>query len=45
MKRVWSYVWQRKRYWLLPLVLVVVAFGALLIVAQRNAYGPFQYTF
>ena len=36
---------QRKKYWLLPLVVVVVVFGLLLIVAQKSGTGPFHYTF
>lgn len=39
------FLWQRKKYWLVPLVLVLVVFGALLAVAQRQSMGPFRYNF
>jgi hypothetical protein len=34
----------RKKYWLLPLILVLVLIGGLLIVAQSSALAPFIYT-
>ncbi len=35
---------QRKRYWLIPLVTVLVLFGALLVFAEGSALAPFIYT-
>ena len=34
----------RKRIWLLPILLVMLLFGALLILAQSTALAPFIYT-
>ena len=34
----------RKKLWLFPLVIVLVAFGGLLILAQGSAIAPFIYT-
>ena len=34
----------RKKLWLLPLLLVMALFGALLILAQTSAVAPFIYT-
>jgi hypothetical protein len=34
----------RKRWWLTPLVLVLVLFGLLLVFAQGSAVAPFIYT-
>lgn len=34
----------RKKFWLLPLLLMSVLFGGLLIVAQGSAVAPFIYT-
>ena len=34
----------RKKMWLLPLLLVMALFGALLILAQTSAVAPFIYT-
>lgn len=43
--RVWGYLGQRKKYWLLPLVIVLVVFGTLVYLARQSASRPFNYTF
>ena len=35
---------ERKKFWLLPVILVMVAVGALLVFAQGSALAPFIYT-
>lgn len=39
-----SFLWQQKLWWLIPMVVVLLAFGALLVTAQSSALGPFIYT-
>jgi len=34
----------RKKYWLLPILLVLVIFGGLIILTQGSAVAPFIYT-
>jgi hypothetical protein len=34
----------RKKFWLLPIILIMVVFGGLLILAQGSAVAPFIYT-
>jgi hypothetical protein len=34
----------RKKYWLLPIVIVLLAFGALMVFASGSAIAPFIYT-
>ena len=34
----------RKKYWLFPIMLVLVIFGALIILSQGSAVAPFIYT-
>jgi len=34
----------RKKYWLIPVLVVLVVFGALIIFAQGSVMGPFIYT-
>tara|TARA_B110001452_G_C15126156_1_gene392457 strand:- start:341 stop:490 length:150 start_codon:yes stop_codon:yes gene_type:complete len=34
----------RKKYWLLPIILVLVLFGGLIILTQGSAVAPFIYT-
>jgi hypothetical protein len=40
----WRFLRVRKKFWLLPIVLMMVLFGALLILAQGSAVAPFIYT-
>ncbi len=39
-----GFLWERKLWWLIPMVLVLLAFGGLLVTAQSSALGPFIYT-
>ena len=34
----------RKKYWLLPILIVLVLFGALIVLSQGTAVAPFIYT-
>ncbi len=34
----------RKKYWLLPIVLVLLAFGVLIVLTSGSAIAPFIYT-
>jgi hypothetical protein len=38
------FLWQRKWWWLTPMVLVLLVFGLLLIFASASGVGPFIYT-
>ena len=40
----WAYLKARKRFWLLPLVLVLLFVGGLLILAKGSVVAPFIYT-
>lgn len=40
----WAYMSSRKKFWLLPLILVLLLFGGLLILAQGSVLAPFIYT-
>jgi hypothetical protein len=40
----WALAWERKKWWLLPVILVMLLVGSLLIVAQGSALAPFIYT-
>ena len=39
-----GFLWQRKLWWLIPMVLVLLLFGGLMVTAQSSALGPFIYT-
>jgi hypothetical protein len=40
----WSFMRVRKKFWLLPVMIVLVGVGALLVFAQGSALAPFIYT-
>ena len=40
----WQFLKQEKKYWLAPIVLVMVLMGLLLVFAQSSAVAPFIYT-
>ena len=43
-KEFWEFLKVRKKYWLLPIVVVLVLFGGLIILSQGSAVAPFIYT-
>ena len=40
----WRFLRTRKKLWLLPLIMVMMAMGGLLILAQGSVIAPFIYT-
>jgi uncharacterized protein DUF5989 len=40
----WQFLRERRKYWLLPIVIVLALFGGLIILAQGTAIAPFIYT-
>ena len=43
-KEFWDFIKVRKKYWLLPILIVLVLFGALIVLTQGTAVAPFIYT-
>ena len=39
-----GFLWQRKRWWMIPMVVVLVLFALLLVFAQGSVVAPFIYT-
>ena len=39
-----EFLWARKLWWLVPMVIVLIVFGALLVLTQGSALAPFIYT-
>lgn len=39
----WEFIKVRKRYWLLPILLVLVLLGALIVFTESSAVAPFIY--
>ena len=40
----WGFLKERKKWWLLPMVLVLLLFGALIVLTSGSAVAPFVYT-
>jgi hypothetical protein len=40
----WAFLKERKKFWLLPIITVLVALGALLVLTQGSVVAPFIYT-
>jgi len=40
----WEFLKIRKKYWLFPVLLILVLFGGLIILSQGTAVAPFIYT-
>jgi hypothetical protein len=44
LKDLWGFLNQRKKFWLLPLIVIILVFGALMVFASGSAIAPFIYT-
>ena len=44
LKDLWDFMRERKKFWLAPIILVMVLLGALIVVSQGSAVAPFIYT-
>ena len=40
---VWDYLKVRKKWWLLPIIILIILAGALIIFGQSSALSPFIY--
>lgn len=40
----WGFARERKKYWLLPVIFVLLVLGALIVLTQGSAIAPFIYT-
>ena len=43
LKEFWEFLKERKKYWLLPIIIVLALFGALIVLSQGSAVAPFIY--
>lgn len=44
LKDLWDFMRERKKFWLAPIVIVMVLLGGLIIFAEGSAVAPFIYT-
>jgi hypothetical protein len=40
----WAFMKERKKFWLLPFIVVLVLLGSLIVLTQGSAVAPFIYT-
>ena len=40
----WAFMRERRKFWLAPIIILMVLLGALLVLAQGSAIAPFTYT-
>lgn len=40
----WAFLRERKKFWLLPIVVIMLLFGVLMVFAESSALAPFIYT-
>ncbi|MGH7263832.1 MAG: DUF5989 family protein [Candidatus Rokuibacteriota bacterium] len=40
----WAFMRERKKFWLLPILVVLLLFGGLIVLTQGSAVAPFIYT-
>ena len=44
LRELWLFMRVRKKYWLLPVLIMLTVFGALIVLTQGSAVAPFIYT-
>lgn len=44
LKEFLEFLMERKKYWLLPIIIVLAFFGVLIVLSQGSAVAPFIYT-
>ena len=43
-KELWNFMRVRKKFWLLPILMMMALFGGLIVLSQGSAVAPFIYT-
>jgi hypothetical protein len=44
LKDLWGFMKQRKKFWLAPIIIIMLLLGALIVLTQGSAVAPFIYT-
>ncbi len=44
LREFWAFLRVRKKFWLLPIIVMMVVFGGLVVLSQGSAVAPFIYT-
>jgi hypothetical protein len=43
-KDLWAFMRARKKFWLAPIIIILLLLGGLIVLAQGSAVAPFIYT-
>lgn len=44
LRDLWKYMRERKKVWLIPLIVILLIFGVLIVLSSGSAIAPFIYT-
>ena len=44
LKDLWAFMRERKKFWMAPIIIVMLMLGALIVLAEGSAIAPFIYT-
>ncbi|MEO8631013.1 MAG: DUF5989 family protein [Betaproteobacteria bacterium] len=44
LRELWAYMRARKKYWLIPIIVMMAVFGGLVVLSKGSAIAPFIYT-
>jgi len=44
LREFWAFIRMRKKYWLLPVLVMMMVFGGLVVLTKGSAVAPFIYT-
>ena len=44
LRDLWGFMKERKKYWLVPIIIVILLFGLLMVFGGSSALAPFIYT-
>jgi len=44
MKDLWAFMRERKKFWMAPIIVILVLLGLLIVLAEGSAIAPFIYT-
>ena len=44
LQELWAFMKVRKKFWLLPIIVMMFLFGGLIVLTQGSAVAPFIYT-
>ncbi|WP_188108616.1 DUF5989 family protein [Sulfurimonas lithotrophica] len=44
LKELWAFMKVRKKFWLAPIIVIMLGLGALIVLSQGSAVAPFIYT-